>query len=168
MEIAMQIFRQPAAPDVHRLLNDSDLPTADLTSQNFEHFFGCGSKQESKGVVGLEIYGSRALLRSLVVCESNRGRGCGKALVAEAERYAQGRGVRYIYLLTITAAKFFEGLGYTATAREEAPESIRATSEFSNLCPSSSAFMIKDLTPNHANSADTKSRGEIGGQIFIL
>jgi amino-acid N-acetyltransferase len=153
----MQIFRQPAAPSVHRLLIDSDLPTADLTSQNFEHFFGCGSKQDPKGVVGLEIYGSSALLRSLVVDESNRGRGCGKALVVEAERYALGRGVRHIYLLTTTAEKFFEGLGYKGIEREEAPEPIRATSEFSILCPLRSAFMVKDLTSNQANSADTKS-----------
>ena len=153
----MRIFRQPAAPLVHRLLIDSALPTADLTSQNFEHFFGCGSKQDPKGVVGLEIYGSSALLRSLVVDESNRGRGCGKSLVVEAERYALKRGVRNIYLLTTTAEKFFEGLGYKGIEREEAPEPIRATSEFSILCPSSSAFMVKDFTSNQANSADTKS-----------
>ena len=154
----MQIFRQPPASEVHRLLSDSGLPTTDLTSQNFEPFFMCGSKQAPKGVVELEIYGSEALLRSLVVDESNRGQGCGKALVADAERYAQKRDVRHIYLLTTTAAKFFEGVGYAATAREEAPESIRTTSEFSSLCPLSSAFMVKDLTPHQANSADTKSR----------
>lgn len=142
----MHIFRRPPEPQVRRLLSDSGLPAADLTSQHLEHFLGCGPKQTPKGVVGLEIYGSEALLRSLAVDESARGHGCGTALVAAAERYARGRGVRRVYLLTTTAAKFFEGLGYTAAAREEAPAPIRATSEFRSLCPSSSAFMVKDLT----------------------
>jgi len=141
----MHIFRQPPEREVRRLLGAAELPAADLTPRHLEDFFGCGPEHAPKGVVGLEIHGPEALLRSLAVDESSRGHGCGKALVAEVERYAQGRGVRRVYLLTTTAAEFFEGLGYTAAAREEAPESIRGTSEFSSLCPTSSAFMVKDL-----------------------
>jgi len=77
------------------------------------------------------------LLRSLAVDASVRGRGCARALVAAAERYARGRGVRRIYLLTTTAAKFFERLGYGAVARDA-------------LCPSSSAFMAKNLDDSKA------------------
>ena len=117
----------------------------DLRPGHLEHFFGCGPENEPKGIVGLEIYGSDALLRSLAVDASARGRGCAKALVAQAERYAASRGVRRIYLLTTTAGKFFERLGYRALARADAPEAIRNTAEFSSLCPSSSAFMAKDL-----------------------
>lgn len=142
----MRIFRKPPEVQVRRLLHTSGLPTTDLTAEHLEHFFGWGSRQELRGVVGLEMYGPEALLRSLSVEEGVRGRGGGKALVAEAERYAQGRGVTRIYLLTTTAAAFFERLGYTAAAREEAPECIRATAEFSGLCPSSSAFLVKELT----------------------
>jgi amino-acid N-acetyltransferase len=146
----MQIFRQPSEVQVRRLLGDAGLPSTDLRRDHFEHFFGCGSEEEPKGVVGLEIYGTDSLLRSLAVDESARGRGCAKALVVEAERYARGRGVRRIYLLTTIAAKFFERLGYRAVARDEAPESIRATAEFSSLSPSSSAFMAKDLDDSKA------------------
>jgi len=144
----MNIYRQPPESEVRRLLAESDLPTSDLTLEHLSHFFGCGSTQKPQGVVGLEIYGSVALLRSLAVAEKKRRRGCGKALVAEAERYAQACGVERLYLLTTTAEKFFERLGYKHAVREAAPEPIRRTHEFSGLCPSSSAFMVKELPAN--------------------
>ena len=130
----MHLFRQPPEPQVRRLLSDAKLPTADLTPEHLKHFIGCGPEQAPKGVVGLEIYGPDALLRSLAVEDKTRGHGCGKALVAEAERYAKEQGVRRIYLLTTNAAKFFGNLGYGVVARDDAPECIRRTAEFSSLC----------------------------------
>jgi amino-acid N-acetyltransferase len=50
-----------------------------------------------------------------------------------------------LYLLTTTADAFFRRLGYEQTARELAPPAIKATREFSSLCPSSSIFMVKQL-----------------------
>lgn len=75
----MHIFRHPPEPQIRRLLNDCGLPTTDLTARHLKHFFSCGSEKSLRGVVGLEIYGSEALLRSLAVDKSTRGRGCGKA-----------------------------------------------------------------------------------------
>jgi len=141
----MNIFRNPSEPQVKALLIESQLPTSDLSPKNLEHFFGCGTAQAPKGVVGLEIHGAVALLRSLTVAADCRGIGCGKALVAEAERYAQSKGVTELYLHTTTADQFFERLGYRRSVRENAPEAIRQTREFSGLCPSSSAFMTKVL-----------------------
>jgi amino-acid N-acetyltransferase len=128
----MHVFRRPAGAEVLRLLGEAGLPTADLTPPHLEHFFGCGPEHAPAGVVGLEIHGPGALLRSLVVAESARGQGCGKALVAEAERHARDCGVERVYLLTTTAAKFFGRLGYVALARDEAPETTgRATKTLS-------------------------------------
>lgn len=70
-----------------------------------------GPLESPEGVVGLEVYGKVALLRSLAVSATSRGNGYGKDLVARAERYAQSLGVTEIYLLTTTAATFFEQLG---------------------------------------------------------
>lgn len=117
----------------------------DLHANSFEHFLGCVHEDVLSGVVGLEIYGSVALLRSLAVVESSRGLGCGKRLVAEAEAYAMGRGVKQIYLLTDTAASLFESLGYVSAERESAPNAIRTTAEFSSICPVSAAFMVKHI-----------------------
>lgn len=148
----MQIFHHPPESEVRRLLSDAQLPNTDLRAEHIEHFFGCGPRQAPQGVIGLEIYGSEALLRSLVVAESARGKGCGTALVLEIERYARERGVTSVYLLTTTAAEFFERMGYAAVSRDEAPDCIRATSEFAALCPSSSTFMMKTL-PDCVNPA---------------
>lgn len=144
-EDAMNLFRNPPAPQVKSLLTESQLPSSDLSPKDLEHFFGCGATQAPKGVVGLEIYGTVALLRSLAVAKDCRGIGCGKALVAEAERYAESKGVSELFLLTTTAERFFERLGYRRSPRENAPQAIRQTKEFSGLCPSSSVFMAKAL-----------------------
>jgi len=141
----MNLFRNPPEARVKALLAESQLPASDLSSGHLEHFFGCGDARLPEGVVGLEIYGAVALLRSLAVAASRRGQGCGRALVAEAERHARSRGVRAIYLLTTTAERFFARLGYRPIDRTDAPEAIRRTQEFSSLCPSSSAFMVKEL-----------------------
>jgi amino-acid N-acetyltransferase len=63
----MHLFRQPSELQVRRLLNDAKLPTADLIPERLKDFIGCGLEQAPKGVVGLEIYGPDALLRSLTV-----------------------------------------------------------------------------------------------------
>jgi hypothetical protein len=71
--------------------------------------------------------------------------GCGAALVKRAERHAQEQGARRIYPLTTSAADFFAHLGYKRVDRQEVPESIRATSEFSALCPVGSVLMLKEV-----------------------
>jgi amino-acid N-acetyltransferase len=54
-------------------------------------------------------------------------------------------------LLTTTAAAFFEKRGYRRLARTSAPAAIRATTQFSALCPSTATLMVKamraDLAP---------------------
>ena len=141
----MRIFRHPAEVDIRRLLSAAQLPVDDLTPKHLAHFFGCGDETSTFGVGGLELHGTDALLRSLAVDEAARGRGCGKALVAALEQHAREQGATRIYLLTTTAGRFFERLGYRALARDAAPAAIRATAEFSSLCPSNAAFLAKDL-----------------------
>jgi amino-acid N-acetyltransferase len=126
-------------------LSESGLPIEDITTQHLHHFFGCGSGLELEGLVGLELYGDVALLRSLAVASSKRGTGVGSGLVAHAERHARDQGVQSLYLLTTTAEAFFMRRGYARVPREDAPAAIKTTSEFSGICPTSSAFMVKYL-----------------------
>jgi amino-acid N-acetyltransferase len=96
-------------------------------------------------VVGLELLGATALLRSLAVDAGARGEGSGTALVEAAEGHAIREGVETVYLLTTTAERFFERLGYVRVAREKAPPEIRRTREFSEMCSETAVLMMKDL-----------------------
>jgi len=136
---------QPARSIAIALLEAASLPVSDLTDAHMEHFFYCGPDHAPTGMVGLQFCGRDALLRSLVVTPAHRGTGLGALLVRHAEAYAHSRGARSLYLLTTTAETFFERRGYAAADRATAPEAIRATREFSDICPASSAFLVKLL-----------------------
>ena len=136
---------KPTLAGAVALLASARLPTEDLTEAHCEHFFFSGSAKQPTGLVGLELFGDVALLRSLVVSEASRGKGEGAALLEHAERHARARGVRELYLLTTTAEKFFEKHGFVRAARDAAPAAISGTREFAGICPASSAFMSRRL-----------------------
>lgn len=139
------IARRPARDAIVALLESANLPTADLTDEHLEHFFFVGPRTAPFGLVGLEIHGRDALLRSLVIAPDHRVAGAGSALVEHAENYARTRSVEAVYLLTTTAEQFFARRGYGRIERSEAPASIRSTREYSDICPTTSALMVKHL-----------------------
>ncbi|MFZ0610942.1 MAG: arsenic resistance N-acetyltransferase ArsN2 [Desulfobacterales bacterium] len=141
----MDIFIRPSETGVKRLLNESQLISSDLTPEHLRHFFGLGTIEELEGVVGLELFGTVALLRSLAVVSSRRRAGLGSKLVAHVEDYARNKGIKSLYLLTNTAESFFKHRGYQRIGRDNAPPAIRETKEFSEICPVTSAFMVKHL-----------------------
>lgn len=140
-----RIQSKPSLSAVAVLLSAAQLPTSDLSDAHLDDFFFVGDANAILGVVGVERYGENALLRSLVVAADHRGCGIGGALLEHAEAYARSRGVRSLYLLTTTAEEFFAKHGYVYADRERAPVTIKSTREFSSLCPSSSALMVKTL-----------------------
>jgi amino-acid N-acetyltransferase len=141
----LMIRGRPPRSTAVALLQAQGLPVSDITDEHLEHFFFVGSDGSPSGLIGLEIYGADALLRSLVVGENARSKGLGSALAEHAEQYASSTSVRSIYLLTTTAEAFFKRLGYERIDRSQAPPSIERSREFASLCPASSAFMVKSL-----------------------
>jgi amino-acid N-acetyltransferase len=139
------IARHPTRVAAVTLLESAALPTADLTEAHMEHFLYAGPAASPHGLVGLEFCGEDALLRSLAVAPGLRSAGLGSALVQHAETYAHERGAHAVFLLTTTAETFFARRGYAPAARESAPAAIRSTREFADICPASSAFMVKYL-----------------------
>lgn len=131
--------------DVEALLAGAGLPVADLAACRSLTLLGVREGGRLAGVVGVEVHGSDGLLRSLAVEPARRDAGLGTRLVADAEAWAAGQGVRTLYLLTTTAARFFAQRGYEEIPRAAAPAAIAATAQFAGLCPSSSAFMRKRL-----------------------
>lgn len=97
------------------------------------------------GFGGLEIHGKDALMRSLVTLPPVRNRGVGTAMVAALEFEAQLNGCRSIWLITTTAADFYQRLGYARCERAVVPPAIRESAEFSTLCPASADVLMKRL-----------------------
>jgi amino-acid N-acetyltransferase len=139
------IRARPSRDGVAALLELCDLPTEDLSDDHMRHFFFAGPHDAPTGVVGVELCGSHALLRSLAVRGTDRGTGLGTRLVRYAEDYARAQKATTMYLLTTTAERFFARHGYAPASRDDAPEGIRSTREFAHICPGSSIFMRKQL-----------------------
>lgn len=78
--------------------------------------------------VGLELYGSDALPRSVVVAECARQSGPGRALVGIAERDAFATDVSRLFLLMTTAAGYLTALGYERFDRRLASSSPQSSS----------------------------------------
>lgn len=131
--------------DIRQLLSVCELPDSDIAHSESLAFFGYRNGAELVALVGLEVYESVALLRSLAVAPQYRNSCTGKKLVAFAEARAADSGIHSLFLLTTTAEKYFLKLGYAPASREEAPLPIKNTAQFSGLCPASSAFLSKRL-----------------------
>ena len=130
--------------EVEALLSANDLPAGDVEAKP-ECFYVAFDDGDAVGIGGVEVHGSAGLLRSVVVRESERGHGYGTAICDGFEREARADGVEELYLLTTTAAAFFEDRGYERVERERAPDAIRDTTEFSKLCPASATCMVRSL-----------------------
>ncbi len=131
--------------DIEALLLEAGLPVSDMSGKASLSLLGTRKNGHLLGVVGIETYDTEGLLRSLAVTPAARGTGLGLRLVSEAESWAAVHGIKVLYLLTTTADEFFIRLGYESIARDLAPTSIAATTEFDKLCPAASVFMRKVL-----------------------
>ncbi len=136
--------------EIKQILSMCALPAADISPAKTLLFFGCRSDTKLAGMIGLEVFGSVALLRSLAVAPSQRKHGLGRSLLAFAEAHAASLGVESLYLFTTTAEAFFSKLGYSLAVRSDVPESIKATLQYTELCPASAACMSKRLRPSGA------------------
>jgi amino-acid N-acetyltransferase len=131
-EIVLDAAREENIPFIMGLLEENGLPVSDIADKRGSIFLA-RSGDTVVGIGGVEILGEYGLLRSLAIVREQRGRGYGGAVVRELVRRARSAGVLRLYLLTTTAAPFFEGIGFERIEREQAPRPIAETSEFSNL-----------------------------------
>jgi amino-acid N-acetyltransferase len=136
-------------PRIERLLTTSDLPL-DGVAESLSGFLVAESGADESaiiGVAGLEACGGvpcrNALLRSVAVAEEWRSRGVGRALVERLIADAEARGIRALYLLTLTAERYFPSFGFRHTTRDAVPDEVRATSEFESACPASATVMSR-------------------------
>lgn len=127
-------------PAVEALLRRSDLPTSGV-ADCVETLRVARSGEHVMGSAALEIYGEMALLRSVAVYPTLRGMGIGQQLATAVLDAARQRGIRHLYLLTTTAGDFFAQFGFQPVARGAVPAAVKASAEFTSLCPDSALVM---------------------------
>jgi len=127
--------------NLRQFLRANQLPADDLklTDSLFLAYFN--SHDEMVGSGGLEWYGDKALLRSLAVSPALRSQSLGKQIVADLTSQAKTQHLKEVYLLTTTAFFFFLKFGFEEIVRDEVPDSIKGSTEFSQVCPSSARVM---------------------------
>ena len=126
------------------LLDQHQLPSQDLPT-SLENFLVAMEEEQIIGTVGLELYGPFALVRSLAVKPDLQRKGLGKTLYRATEHLARQKGVAQLYLLTTTAADFFQQQGFQHVERIAVPEPIRQSGQFAGICPSSATVLLKSL-----------------------
>ncbi|MDT3401139.1 MULTISPECIES: arsenic resistance N-acetyltransferase ArsN2 [Mucilaginibacter] len=135
---------QPYKAEVVELLSLAKLPYADLP-ETLNNFFVAINDGEVIGAAGVEIYGSNGLLRSVVIHPNFRKQGIAAQLLQKIEATALDQNMTKLFLLTETAPGHFENHGFKRISREEVPEPLKASSEFSHVCPVSAVVMSKPL-----------------------
>jgi amino-acid N-acetyltransferase len=135
---------QEALDGIADLLAASDLPHQGLDASPGEFVAGYADGDLVCGG-GVELYGAEALLRSVVVAEDHRSRGYGTALCEELGALAAGAGATDCYLLTTTAADFFERHRYEEIPRERVPDDVLASPLVAAHCPVSATCMHRSI-----------------------
>lgn len=138
-----------ALPELAAALTAAGLPTDDLEAafhSDHARFWRFEPTGALIGYAGLQWVGDAGLLRSMVIPATGRGRGQGRLLLSSLlPLIAQSPGLRRLYLLTTTAAGFFERQGFDRIPRDSVPSEIAALSQFAGICPASAICMHKDL-----------------------
>lgn len=130
---------------VAKLLSESELPTEGLRDQFGDSYVVAERGGTIVGAGGVEVYGPYGLLRSVAVSRGLRGERLGRVLVEDRMDWASDKKLRAVYLLTTTAAGFFEKLGFSAIGRDAVPDEIKISCEFSLVCPESAVAMVLEI-----------------------
>ena len=139
--------RSTDLPGIERLLTASELPLAGV-AETLPGFVVAESDGTIVGTAALEVCCDNALLRSVAVAPGWRSRGLGRALVNRVIAEAEARGIRALYLLTMTAEQYFPSFGFQPVTRDRVPTDVQATEEFRSACPASAVVMCRTCLPS--------------------
>jgi amino-acid N-acetyltransferase len=142
--LVIRAARDRDLEQIERLLVAESLPL-DGVAEALPGFLVAEENESIVGAVAIESCGEYGLLRSAAVHGTARNRGIGRQLVERAIDSARKNDVRGLYLLTTTAENYFPQFGFEVTDREDAPDSIRQTTEFTTACPASATLMKLDV-----------------------
>jgi amino-acid N-acetyltransferase len=123
------------------LLQTVDLPIEGV-KENLNYFLLLFDDRQLIGTVGLEIYGEKALLRSLAITKERQGEGFGQRLYHRIIEKARELKISDLYLLTEGAEGFFASRGFKTISREIVDENVKSSIEFQAVCPESATCMF--------------------------
>ena len=144
-----------------QLLKDSGLPTEGVADHFDDGYVVIQRDGRVVAMAGMEIYGPDALLRSVAVDAAHRNQGLGHAVVDERLAWATAKGLKDVYLLTNTAADFFEDYGFESIDRGDAPPELQQAPEFASICGSDAIAMRLSLDGSDtSHTAQNSPEGE--------
>ncbi|OWV97362.1 arsenate reductase [Rhizobium sp. R72] len=119
------------------------LPTDDIDDPGRSYFRLRNAENKVIGYSGTEMWPNNAvLLRSMVILPAFRSRGYGRRLTEMT--IARTPPASDIYLVTTTAASFFQSMGFTEVSRDQVPHAILSSRQMSGLCPVSATIMKRN------------------------
>ncbi len=157
MEIKIRPATTNDAGSVFELLQNNNLPVIDI-DKALPDFFVAEADNQIAGVIGLEKYDHYGLLRSMTTNAAYRNQGIASKLVDALFRHANMLGLKEIYLLTETAKDYFLKKAFVPIERNEVPDSVKESPEFSHLCPTSATIMKKSIVTNGLSATNLKKK----------
>jgi amino-acid N-acetyltransferase len=140
-EKSPQIFNQ-----ISQLLTNAGLVPIGLEEEKLQLFCERDKNGELLGVIGLELYKSAGMLRSLAVRADVRKQGIAGRLVSEVFTYAKNTGVMKLYLMTMTIGEMLErSYGFSYIDRDQVPDDMAQSPLFKDVCHCSCAVMVKQF-----------------------
>lgn len=143
-EIEILNARSEYLNSVKEILQLNHLPLLGVEDQ-FSNYFVLQLNMEIIGVIGLEIYGDSALIRSFAILPEFQKKGLGTILFQQILEYAQEKKIKNLYALTETAKNFFEKNGFGVVDRKFAPLEIQQSKEYTTICPNSAFFLKRAI-----------------------
>lgn len=140
------------------LLNENDLPVEDISFEKQE-FWILEEDQEIRAICGIEKYEKYALLRSLTVKKNIQKKGYGTSIYSYVLDICKSDGIISMFLLTTTAPKFFNKLGWSTISRMAVPAEVQESEEFKSICPQSAVCMMLTLEGKAKTGIQTYSKG---------
>jgi N-acetylglutamate synthase-like GNAT family acetyltransferase len=125
---------------IKSLLRANDLPLAGV-DEHWSAFILAREGEEIVACGGAEAYPSSALLRSIAVRPEYRRHGLARNIVRKLVERLSAQGIREFYLLTTTAAAYFEKRGFEVIGRDHVDPALLSSREFQDACPKSATCM---------------------------
>ncbi|MGP2492604.1 arsenic resistance N-acetyltransferase ArsN2 [Mesorhizobium sp. PUT5] len=126
-------------------LTAEGLPVDDLTNAGRTFYVFSTLDGATVAYGGLELLGEHVLLRSVAVLPAFRGKGIGRNIVPLLLYRAYREGARTAWLLTSSAAPFFEKIGFKVVGRQAAPAAVLAIRQAASLCPASAPLLSRSI-----------------------